>query len=110
MSAPTLLPACPTCNGPRLLGHPLGLVFWHDPACALGVSEDARQAADAELRGAGAVRRPSTLSEKHLLRAAGVNVFDDVETEVQWVSNGARRRTWRDCHGDPAVVDAADPA
>lgn len=105
MNTPTLT-ACPRCGGARLLGHPLGLVFWHTEACIFGRAEDARQVADHDLVDAGVVRRPATYTERQLLYAAGADVPDDVETYVEWVSPGARRRWWRDRDGQVIDLDA----
>ena len=85
---------CPTCAGPQMVDHPCGvLMVRHTNDCPVRASEDARQVADKDT-GRARFTRPATETERVLLAAFGYVVPDELLTQVDFLTAGARRREW----------------
>ncbi len=96
---------CPECAGPRMVGHPAGVLAWrHAIDCQLRRAEDARQVAVRDLFAEdrrhrvtrGRLTRPATEAEQTLLGACGIAPLPAVMTTVRAVTGGGAviRRSW----------------
>lgn len=86
---------CPACAGPQMPHHPAGvLAIDHTNTCTLRTFEDATQAADHDRDHYGRFSRPATPTEQVLLAALGYGLPPQLDTTVEYLTPGVRRRTW----------------
>jgi hypothetical protein len=100
----TFAPQCPECRGQLIAGHPDGrLAIKHDIRCSLSAAEDATAAVDQDRAMGRPSIRPATAAERVLLRAIGMPVDQEepLDTVVEFVAPGVRRRTWPKLEGRP---------
>lgn len=85
---------CPTCSGPRIVGHSAGFVWDHRSDCAVRDQEDATAVADHERARGRSLTRPTTEAELVLLAACGVTVPQPPLTTVDPLTASVLRRTF----------------
>lgn len=102
-------PACPSCPGRQMVGHPCGWLAWrHTNDCPIRAVEDGRVMADHDLlRDQRTARRPSTGTERALLTTAGhtITEAEGLVTVLEPASQSLIRRRWPSL--EPDESDAA---